>query len=283
MKSKRNFKRNFKKTMRSRKIKKGGDDYRNSTTPRSSVTLDNNELNLNYEKQQREEEQKEINFQNEQREQNYPEYAKYANYQKELEAFQKQYDECCDSSGKNIKVKQFVFFSKNKCPKYNCDTNTSTIYNRIKMLKSIIEKIKKYQLVMQNLNRNNLTKEQLIIVINDRKNSDPAFNALDQELQQIWNNKQTPINDPNKVPNLPPKKKYFSSFTRKMPYMPYLNPSPSSQLKKIEKMNELNKMNEMNKNNEFGTTYNGQEQKPLVTGGRRTRRKYKNKNKGTKK
>jgi hypothetical protein len=73
MKSKRNFKRNFKKTMRSRKIKKGGDDYRNSTTPRSSVTLDNNELNLNYEKQQREEEQKEINFQNEQREQNYPE------------------------------------------------------------------------------------------------------------------------------------------------------------------------------------------------------------------
>jgi hypothetical protein len=274
MKSKKNVKKNRGRN----KTKKGG-DYNDRNSRDSSIMFTNEEknefLNPNYEK---ETENNEANEANEQSEQFFPPYARYTNYEKELVEFQKQYNDCCEQTGKNIKIKQFIFFSKNKCPKYNCDQNTSTIFNRIKVLKSNIDKIKKFQLQVRNANRSIMSLEDAIKTINSIKNSSTSFSVLDKELQEIWNNKETKnvINDPSNVPNTPPKKGFFSSFTRKMPYS-YFNPSPSSQLKKINPELDKRINANINTNPDFGVSST-----PANVGGKRTRRLRKNRNRNKK-
>ena len=222
----------------------------------------------------------------EQSEKIFPLYARYSIYEKELIEFQKDYDNCCEQSGKNIKIKQYMFFSKIKCPKYNCDPNTSAIFNRINVLKNNIEKIKKFQEQVReqvrNENRAIMSVEDAVKTINSIKKSSTSFSVLDQELQEIWNNKKTKneINNPSNVPNAPPKKGFFSSFTRKMPYS-YFNPSPSSQLKKINPALD-EKINARIKNSDFGVSPSppiGVSPSPQNVGGKRTRHRYKNKNK----
>jgi len=233
--------------VQTRKTKRGGD-----------IFIPQAETNPQYIPQDNS--QKTLETEVEQSEQFFPPYARYSIYEKELIEFQKDYDNCCEQSGKNIKIKQSMFFSKIKCPKYNCDPNTSAIFNRINVLKNNIEKIKKFQVQVRNVNRAIMSVEDAVKTINSIKNSSTSFSVLDQELQEIWNNKETKnvINNPSNVPNAPPKKGFFSSFTRKMPYS-YFNPSPSSQLNKI--------------NSELG------ERKNANIGGKRTRHRYRNKNK----